>query len=234
MVIDLKMFRTIVSLGSLLSLARGLVAPALVVTGGPCSGKTTLLAATRTLGGGRARVVAVPEAATLYHERGGRLPFGCAAVDASGAYDARARCLLWEAWLVTLKLSLEDAARDDAAALARAGAAAAVVCDRGVVDSAAYLADDAEWDELLALGGWDERSLLARYIQPERPRSRRRRRRRRSPCARRSFGLRHPFPPDSNPRYDGVVHLAVAPRAAYELDGNGARTEDHANAVHCR
>ena len=62
------------------------VAPMLVVTGGPCSGKTRAIEALPASMGGVA-LLRVPEAATLYFEQGGRLPFG-APVDASGRRTA--------------------------------------------------------------------------------------------------------------------------------------------------
>ena len=136
--------------------------PSFVVTGGPCSGKTTAIKALPPVLEGH-QLIKVPEAATLYFERGGALPFGTAA-DASGTYSPAARNLLWEAWLVELKISLENSAHAAGAALLReSGVASAVVCDRGIFDSRAYLVDDAEWAELLRLGRWDEADLLARY-----------------------------------------------------------------------
>jgi hypothetical protein len=136
----------------------------------------------------------VPEAATLYFERGGSLPFGTDA-DLSGEYSPLDRNLLWEAWLIELKISLENAAHAASAArvttvLEGDSAASlppcAVVCDRGILDSRAYLSSDAEWEQLLGLAGWDEAELLSRY--------------------------------------KGVVCLAVAPEEYYNL-GNEARHE---------
>ena len=122
-----------------------------VLTGGPCSGKTTAL---ETLPGRLpcgSKVLRVKEAATLYHERGGALPF------ARGEPD---RDELWEAWLVELKLSLENAALRRAS---RLPGPAVVVCDRGALDSRAYCADAAAWGRVLALGGWSEADLAGRY-----------------------------------------------------------------------
>ncbi|KAJ8606033.1 hypothetical protein CTAYLR_010789 [Chrysophaeum taylorii] len=106
-----------------------------VVTGGPCSGKTSTI---DSLEG----VTRVPEAATLYHRAGGQLPF---------SHNQPDRDLLWEAWLVELKISLENAA------IARGGL---VVCDRGVLDSRAYVDD---WPRLLELLDTSQQELEARY-----------------------------------------------------------------------
>lgn len=161
--------------------------------GGPCSGKTSAInALPPTLGG--FELLKVPEAATLYFERGGALPFGTDA-DLSGEYSPLDRNLLWEAWLIELKISLENAAHAASAArvnnVLEGDAAAslppcAVVCDRGILDSRAYLSNDVEWEQLLGLAGWDEAELLSRY--------------------------------------KGVVCLAVAPEEYYNL-GNEARHE---------
>ena len=144
--------------------------PSLVVTGGPCSGKTTAIEALPgTLAG--YKLIKVPEAATLYFDRGGRVPFGAPA-DAAGVYAPEDRNLLWEAWLVELKISLENAAHAAGRAALSPGhpggaERTALVCDRGIFDSRAYLGDgavgDAAWGRLLGLGGWDEGGLLARY-----------------------------------------------------------------------
>jgi predicted ATPase len=56
-----------------------------VLTGGPCSGKTTAL---ETLPGRLpcgSKVLRVKEAATLYHERGGALPFRAASPTATSS-----------------------------------------------------------------------------------------------------------------------------------------------------
>ena len=126
-----------------------------VVTGGPCSGKTSAIEALPPTTPGGLRVLRVKEAATLYHERGGRLPF---------AKGQGHRNELWEAWLLELKLSLENGARRRAERDARAcGAGFLVVCDRGTLDSRAYCADEGAWRRVLALGGWRERELVERY-----------------------------------------------------------------------
>ena len=116
-------------------------APTFVVTGGPCSGKTTAIdKLPAELSGWD--LLKVPEAATLYFERGGRFPFATPP-DVSEFFGAGDRNLLWESWLVELKLSLENHAQS--AAARSGGRKTALLCDRGIFDSRAYLASDDEW-----------------------------------------------------------------------------------------
>lgn len=138
-----------------------------VLTGGPCSGKTSaiqslpeeLLPAGSTKDGEGWRTVIVPEAATLYHERGGNFPFGMPE-DTSGQFSPLQRNLLWEAWLNELKISLENGAL----ALARQSPRPCLlICDRGVCDSRAYMQSDEEWNSMLALAGWSEAEIASRY-----------------------------------------------------------------------
>ena len=134
-------------------------APSFVITGGPCSGKTTAIAALPSEVAGW-DLLKVPEAATLYFERGGHFPFATPP-DASGVHSPADRNLLWEGWLVELKLSLENHAQS--AAAADKSHRTALLCDRGIFDSRAYLPSDDEWRQLLSLGGWSEAELLSRY-----------------------------------------------------------------------
>mmetsp|Transcript_58711 Transcript_58711/g.132880 ORF Transcript_58711/g.132880 Transcript_58711/m.132880 type:complete len:364 (+) Transcript_58711:59-1150(+) len=132
--------------------------PTFVLTGGPCSGKSSAISELpKTLLGHE--VVRVPEAATLYFSRGGRFPFS-APQDASGLFSPLQRNLLWESWLIELKMSLENHARSQAA---RVASKSVIICDRGTLDSRAYLSSDEEWADLLKLGGWSEAELLGRY-----------------------------------------------------------------------
>jgi len=136
--------------------------PAFVVTGGPCSGKTEAINSLPSVLGGW-QLLNVPEAATLYFDRGGKFPFGQPA-DISGRYSPTDRNLLWEAWLIELKISLENHAHSAAAlALENTGLPSALICDRGIFDSRAYLGKDDEWEQLLQLAGWQEDELLGRY-----------------------------------------------------------------------
>ena len=106
------------------------------ITGGPCSGKTTALAhllqnQEDVFPSFCVRVV--PEAATLYHQYGARVPFGqppslCGRVSEIG------RNLLWEMLLNELKRSLEAKVVNLALADSQPSI---VLCDRGIFDSRA-------------------------------------------------------------------------------------------------
>jgi hypothetical protein len=79
----------------------------------------------------------VPEAATLYHQYGARLPFGQPA-SRCGQVSESERNLLWECLLNELKRTLET--RTVNAALRNPSPRPSIVlCDRGIFDSRAYL-----------------------------------------------------------------------------------------------
>ena len=68
------------------------------ITGGPCAGKTTAIAhllERHTSFFPEYDITVVPEAATLYHQYGGRLPFGQPA-SSCGRVTEGGRNLLWE------------------------------------------------------------------------------------------------------------------------------------------
>ena len=77
----------------------------------------------------------MPEAATLYNQYDGRLPFGRPA-SCCGGYSADYRNLLWELLLNELKRTLETRTVNAALAGPRPSI---VLCDRGIFDSRAYL-----------------------------------------------------------------------------------------------
>lgn len=98
-----------------------------VLTGGPCAGKTTCLRAIRQQFG--ELVVAVPEAATLLLASG-LPPPGHERVQH-----------LQEEWVRSFQgaiLSLQQALEETCERLARSCGARLLVCDRGVLDGAAY------------------------------------------------------------------------------------------------
>ena len=135
-----------------------------VITGGPCAGKTTALA---HLLENRVEVFTeafnlevVPEAATLYHQYGARLPFGVAP-STCGTVSASERNLVWEMLLNELKRTLE--ARTVNSALRNNSKPSIVLCDRGIYDSRAYLPDENAWDRMLRYASWDDEGLAARY-----------------------------------------------------------------------
>jgi CYTH domain-containing protein len=119
-----------------------------VLTGGPCGGKSTALAAiSDRLQGLGFRVYRVPEAATLL------LGGGVSVRDAT-----LSQLVGIEAELLRVMLALEDAFL----AVARAaGGPAVLVCDRGAMDVSAYLPPEA-WAALLNETGWSEVGLRDR------------------------------------------------------------------------
>jgi hypothetical protein len=122
--------------------------PRIVLTGGPCAGKSTALARVHAhLEAHGLKVYRVPEAATLI------LSGGVEVKDAPLEY-----MLSFQRGIVRVQLALE-AAFDGFARTA--GARAVLLCDRGVMDGAAYLPGEA-WAELLAGEGLDEADLCER------------------------------------------------------------------------
>lgn len=125
-----------------------------VITGGPCAGKTTALGALRALSE-RAGVPAifVPEAATDLII-GGVAPWTCASM------------LEFQTRVMALQLEREAEAMSQAEAAAqaerRANPDVLVVCDRGICDSHAYLDDD-DYARALTANGLAEGDALARY-----------------------------------------------------------------------
>eukprot|EP01087_Luapelamoeba_hula_P016633 TRINITY_DN5129_c0_g3_i3.p1 TRINITY_DN5129_c0_g3~~TRINITY_DN5129_c0_g3_i3.p1 ORF type:complete len:624 (-),score=115.37 TRINITY_DN5129_c0_g3_i3:68-1939(-) len=112
----------------------------IVLTGGPCGGKSTALSILghrlTSLG---FRVYSVPEAATILFTGGGRF----------AEWDIEKEIAFEESKIRT-QMALEDAFMQ----LARvSGKPSVVICDRGTVDSKAYIADDA-WNLLLNKTGW--------------------------------------------------------------------------------
>jgi len=98
----------------------------LVITGGPCAGKTTVLAALREEFG--TQLVYVPEAATMLLDSG---------------FPAPGRDLEWSlAWQEALQsavLPLQRSLESAYTLVARQNKASLMVCDRGVLDGAAYI-----------------------------------------------------------------------------------------------
>jgi len=103
--------------------------------------------------------VVVPEAATLYHAHGARLPFGTPP-STCGRIDPTGRNILWEALLNELKRSLESRALDGAVS---DGTSTVVLCDRGIFDSRAYLPSSSAWKAMLNAWGTTEHELAPRY-----------------------------------------------------------------------
>eukprot|EP00756_Hemistasia_phaeocysticola_P066612 Hpha_TRINITY_DN9352_c0_g1::TRINITY_DN9352_c0_g1_i1::g.25796::m.25796 len=122
-----------------------------VLTGGPCGGKTTALTTIaerlRSFG---LQVFTVPENATLFSNAGAGFP-----VESTLEHQ-----LCWETSRMIAQMAFEDAFEEIAR---KSGVATAIVCDRGVMDAKAYVQDEETWQGVLAAMGWREEDLLRRY-----------------------------------------------------------------------
>lgn len=116
----------------------------IALTGGPCGGKSSLLARLVNCGtlAGHALFFA-PEAATILID-GGFSP--------KDVFDFQSKTL-------ATQLELEQEALDDAAAY---GKDAAIICDRGIVDGAAYCSAG-DFARILSSHGLDMPAANARY-----------------------------------------------------------------------
>lgn len=115
-----------------------------VLTGGPCGGKSSLLDALQVCGGlGGCMLRFVPEAATILINQG----------------LAVSDVVEFQRAVLRLQLQLEDEAVQHACA---SDMPSAVICDRGTIDGAAYCTE-AEFADVMAPHHetWD--SLMARY-----------------------------------------------------------------------
>jgi hypothetical protein len=117
----------------------------IVLTGGPCAGKSTALHyVTEHLAALGLQVFRVPEASTLL------LGNGAAVVGATAD-----QLLTFQRGILRVTLALEDSFL----AIARAsGRKSVLVCDRGAMDGSAYLVEDA-WCRLLQETGFTEPHL---------------------------------------------------------------------------
>ncbi|CAM9595952.1 unnamed protein product [Ectocarpus sp. 13 AM-2016] len=118
----------------------------IVLTGGPCAGKTT--AASRLSDIFRAkgfRVFTVPEAATSMFTNG------------VGFQDLgdKAKRFAFQWSILSLQMNLEDGFERFARAC---GEPSILLCDRGLMDGSVYMPPE-EWDSLVKGNGMDERSL---------------------------------------------------------------------------
>lgn len=126
-----------------------MAATKIVLTGGPCGGKTTALSKlSERLEGMGYRVLCVPEAATMLFKGG--LSF-----EGMGSSQA---VLLQKAMLET-NLRLEQTFEDIANVYPDK---TVILCDRGTIDVKAFI-DPALWQALLDMVGQPEGKLLSRY-----------------------------------------------------------------------
>lgn len=120
----------------------------IVLTGGPCGGKSTALArVSARLERFGFRVFLVPEAATLLFSGGASL---------AGATPEQ--IVAFQGNLIRLQMSLEDSFIRLAEG---SGAPSVVICDRGAIDARAYM-PDASWQALLDEHGWSVVTLRDR------------------------------------------------------------------------
>ena len=108
----------------------------IVITGGPCSGKTTAIARLRgyLLDNGM-RVFTVPDAATLLFQNG-------ASFEDMGSSQSK---IEFQSQVLRTQIQLERTFRD----LARATRVPSIIiCDRGLMDGMCYLSDE-EWGHVL-------------------------------------------------------------------------------------
>lgn len=124
--------------------------PKVVLTGGPCAGKTHCLRAIRAQFGDR--VVTVPESATLLLDSGVPPP-------------GRERIsLMPDEWMRTFQsaiVAVQERLEETFERLARSCGARLVVCDRGVLDGAAYWPGGRQ--AFLDHFGWTAEQCFARY-----------------------------------------------------------------------
>lgn len=120
----------------------------IVMTGGPCAGKSSAMAAIKTAFGAKGyTVLIVPETATELIT-GGVSPSSC------GSNAVYQKC--------QMILQLEKERVFEKAAETMHSEEILIVCDRGAMDNKAYM-EKAEFEEVLATLGESEESLCARY-----------------------------------------------------------------------
>ncbi|KAH3763686.1 AAA family ATPase [Pelomyxa schiedti] len=118
----------------------------IVLTGGPCGGKTTALSeiAERLRSCGF-QVFLIPENSTIFSNAGAGFP----------VHGTKAHQMCWETSRIRCQMAMEDSF----CRIARSSKQATViVCDRGTVDAAAYMSEE-RWEELLLMESWTENFL---------------------------------------------------------------------------
>jgi len=123
-----------------------------VLTGGPCAGKTTALAYLgERLAAAGVAVYTVPEAATLIFGAGVNI----------GEVLRAGKVAEFQRQLLTCQIELEDRLAQ-LAELSRGERPAVILCDRGALDNAAYMEDGA-FDDLVISMGLSVSELRERY-----------------------------------------------------------------------
>lgn len=117
----------------------------IVLTGGPCGGKSTAVSLlTRRLQSLGFTIYIVPEAATLLFTAGARF-------DPTSIYTE----LAFEANKIRVQIALEDAFMDLAKSSTRP---TVIICDRGTMDSRAYVGPE-KWSIMLQENAWTVQAL---------------------------------------------------------------------------
>lgn len=124
--------------------------PKVVLTGGPCAGKTRCLRAIRSRFG--EQVVTLPESATLLLDSG---------VPPPGHERIHVTQDEWMRTFQSAILALQQALEETCEQLARNCGARLIVCDRGVLDGAAYWPGGRQ--AFLQHFGWTAEECFARY-----------------------------------------------------------------------
>lgn len=120
----------------------------IVITGGPCGGKSTAMAHIKEHFTAQGyTVLVIPESATELIG-GGVAPWTCAT-----PYDYQ---------VLQFRLQLEKEAIFREAAQQMQAPALLILCDRGIPDGKAYMTD-AQYDRMAAEAGFTPQQLLARY-----------------------------------------------------------------------
>jgi len=122
-----------------------------VLTGGPCGGKSSALKyLTSAIKELEINVFTVPESATILLSNGGVFP---------GINSAKSVLLSFEAILLNLQIVLENSFIDLAY---DSGYRSVLLLDRGAIDISAYM-PASSWNDLLRYMNWSEKSLTERY-----------------------------------------------------------------------
>ena len=127
----------------------------IVLTGGPCAGKTTaLVKIVEYFSGMGYKVFSVPEVPTLYSTAGWN-------------YLTPNRALYYggERAILETQLALEDQFMRLAEVCTKP---VLIVCDRGALDISAYIKPE-EWEEITAMAGTDTNTLRRRLVWARAP-----------------------------------------------------------------
>ena len=124
------------------------------LTGGPCSGKSSALvklsSVLPTFGG--VNVMTAPEFSTLFFTGGCAYP-------ADGTKEEQ---VAWDLNKLKAQMAYEDALRAVAESRSELDGPTVMLMDRGVMDTKAFVSEEA-WHSMLRVHGWDEEQFLRRY-----------------------------------------------------------------------